>query len=74
MQGQAVQETVQGGGAAGGEVGTEAVATDVLHLMLVGQGGNGALGVFVFEGFPEENEVREAAADGEVGAGEGLEI
>lgn len=57
-----------------GEVRTEAVSTNVLHLMLVGQRGNGALRILFCELFPQEDEVGEAAADGEFGLLEGLVV
>jgi hypothetical protein len=57
-----------------GEVGTEAVSSHILHLVLVGQRGHGALWVFFRELFPEEDEVGKAAADGEVGLLEGLVV
>lgn len=55
-----------------GEVRTEAVSTNVLHLVLVGQWRDGALRILFRELFPEEDEVGEAAADGEVRLLEGL--
>jgi hypothetical protein len=57
-----------------GEVRTEAVSTDILHLVLVGQWGDGALRVLFRELLPEEDEVGETAADGEVRLLEGLII
>lgn len=57
-----------------GEVRTEAVSTNVLHLVLVGQWRDGALWVFFRELFPEEDEVCKATADGEVRLLEGLII
>lgn len=57
-----------------GEVRTEAVSTNILHLVLVGQWRDGALWVLFRELFPEEDEVGEAAADGEFGLLEGLVI
>jgi hypothetical protein len=56
------------------EIGSEAVAADVFHFVFVGEGRDGALGEFFGELFPEEDEVCEAAADGEFGALEGLEV
>jgi hypothetical protein len=45
------------------EVRAEAVSTNILHLVLVGQRRDSALRVFFRELFPEEDEVGEAAAD-----------
>jgi hypothetical protein len=56
------------------EVGPKAVTSDVGHFVFVGQRGDGALWVFAGEGLEEEDEVCEAAADGEGGALEGLEV
>lgn len=74
MQRHAFEEAVQRVGASLGEVGAETVAAYVLHLVLVGQGRDGALREFFRELFPEEDEVCEAAADGEFGLLEGLEV
>lgn len=57
-----------------GEVRTEAVSTNILHLVLVGQRGDGALRVLFCELFPEEDEVGEAAADREIRLLEGLVV
>ena len=56
------------------EVRAKAVSTHILHLVLVGQRRDGALRVLFRELFPEEDEVCEAAADGELGFLEGLEV
>lgn len=74
VEGQAFEEAVQGVCTALGEVGAEAVAADVLHFMFVRERGNGGGGVFSGEGFVEEHEVSEAAADGEGGFLEGFEV
>lgn len=57
-----------------GEVRTEAVSTNILHLVLVGQWRDGALWVLFRELFPEEDEVGEAAADREIRLLEGLVV
>jgi hypothetical protein len=56
------------------EIRPKPVAADVLHLVLVGQRRDGALWVFFGELFPEEDEVCEAASDGELRALEGLVV
>lgn len=61
-------------GAPLGEVRTKPVSAHILHLVLVRQWRDSALWVFFQELFPEEDEVGEAAADGEVGFLEGLEV
>ena len=65
MQGQTGEETLEGVTAADGEVCAEAVAADVLHALAVGDGGHGGGGVVAVELFVEEDEVGEAAADGD---------
>ena len=45
MQRETFEEAVKGVGAAGCEVGAEAVATDVLEFVFVGKGRDGALRV-----------------------------
>ena len=74
MEGEAFEEAVQGVGTALGEVWTEAVASDVLHFVLVWEWGDGALGVFATEVFVEEDEVCEASADLAGGLLEGCEV
>lgn len=64
VEGQADEEALQRVGAAGGEVGPEAVPADVLHALLVRQGGHGGGGVLAGELLEEEDKVCEAAADG----------
>lgn len=54
---------MQGVGAALGEVRAEAVAANVFQFVLVRERGDGAGGVFSGEGFVEEDEVSEAAAN-----------
>lgn len=61
-------------GTALGEVGTEAVAADVFHLMLVWKGRDGAAGVFSMQRFVKKDKVREATAHAERGFLKGLEI
>ena len=74
MQRQAFDESIQGVGAALREIGAESIAPHILHFMLVGQGRDSALWIFARKGFEEEDEVCEAAADGEGGSLEGLEV
>lgn len=64
MKCEAAQETVQAVGASGGEVVAEAVAIHIHAAVLVWEWWNGALWVLVAEGFIEEDEVGEAAANG----------
>lgn len=52
----------------------EAVAAGVGDVVFVRYGRDGALGVLAGEGFVEEDEVGEAAADGGVGGLEGAEV
>lgn len=59
--------------ATSGEVGAEAVATDVLHALLVRERRHSGSWVIFGELFPEEDEVGEAAADGGCFALEGRE-
>lgn len=73
VEGQTDEEALQGVGAAGGEVGPEAVAADVLHALLVRQRGDGGGGVVAGELLEEEDKVGEAAADGGCFALEGGE-
>jgi len=63
VQGEALEEAVQGVGTSIGEVGAEAVTADVFHLVLVWKRGDGALWVFAAKVFVEEDEVGEAATD-----------
>jgi hypothetical protein len=70
---QADEEALEGVCAAGGKVGAEAVAADVLHALLVGQRGDGGGGKVAGELLVEEDEVGEASADGGGGALEGGE-
>ena len=65
MQRAAGEEALEGVGAPLGEVGPEAVACHGDHALLVGDWGDGACGVVSAEGFVEEKEIGEAAADGE---------
>ena len=46
-----------------GKVWTEAIASDVLHLMFVGHGGNGALRVFARKLLVEKDEIGEPPPD-----------
>lgn len=57
-----------------GEVRAEAVSSHILHLVFVGQRWDSALGVVLRQLFPQEDKVCEAAADGEFGLLEGLEV
>lgn len=49
------------------EIGTKPISPHVLHLVFVGERRNGTCGVISVEGFVEEDEVRETAADSECG-------
>jgi hypothetical protein len=68
------KEAVQRVGPSLREVGLEAAAADVRHVVLVRQRRDGALWEFFGQLFPQEDEVREAPPDGEFGALEGLEV
>jgi len=63
VHGEPFEEAVQGVGTPISEIGPEAVAADVFHLVLVWKRRNGALWVFAAEVFVEEDEVSEATAD-----------
>lgn len=63
MQSETFEKAVEGVSASLGEIRTEAVTSDVLHLVLVGQRGDGALWVLERQLFVEEDEVGEATAD-----------
>jgi hypothetical protein len=60
--------------AARGKVRAEAVAANILHLVLVGQRRNGTLRVLAREVFLEKDKVGEAAAQSRVIVDKGLEI
>lgn len=62
MQCQSLQESIEGMCTARCEVLSEAVASNVGHVVFVGQGWNGALGIFALECFVEEDEIGEATA------------
>jgi hypothetical protein len=51
-------------GSAGGKIGTEAIAADILHSLFVGNRGHGAGNEILAERFVQENEIRKATADG----------
>lgn len=65
---------MEGVGAALGEIGTEAVAADIFHFVLVREWGNGVVWELDGEGFVEPDEVGEAAADLRVRFREGGEV
>lgn len=65
---------MKGVGTALGEVGAEAVAADVFHLMLVWKGRDGAAEVFSMQRFVKKDKIREAAAYAEGGSLKGFEI
>jgi len=65
---------MEGVGAAVGKVRSKAVAAHIFHLVLIGQRWHGALWILLGELFPEKDEVCEAAADGELGTLERLEV
>ena len=71
MQGETLEETLQGVGPTAGEVGAEAVAADIFHALLVGEGRDGTCRVVLGEGLREEEEIGEAATRGEGGFLEG---
>ena len=60
--------------AALGEIGPEAVTTDVFHFMFVWEGRDGAGGILPVEGFVDEDKISEAAADAESGFLKGFKI
>ena len=74
MQCKSFQEAVQGVSSSMGEVGSKAVTTNVFHLVLVWERGNGALGIFSAERFVKEYEVSETATDFDGGFLEGCKI
>ena len=74
MKSEAIEEAVQSVCAARGEVGAEAVAADVLHLVLVGERRHGTLRIFAREVLLQEDKVGEAAAHFGVVVDEGLEV
>lgn len=67
MKGQTFEETMKGMGTALSEIWPKPVTADIFHFVLVRKRGNCAGGIFPIEGFVEEDEVREAAANGEGG-------
>lgn len=74
MEGESTKETMKGVASAHGEFISEAVSGDIVHPLFVGDGRDGAAGEGEAEGTVEEGKVGEAAADMEVGLGEGLDI
>ena len=70
----AFEETVEGMGSAGHEIGAEAVTADVFEGVFVGQRGDGTLRIVSEERFIEEDEVGEASADIGGGLLEGFEV
>lgn len=74
MQRQSFEEAMERMGTTLGEVGAEAVAADVFHLMLVWKGRDGATGVFSMQRFVKKDEIRKAAAYAEGGSLKGFEI
>ncbi len=63
MHGDSFQEAVQGMSSSMGKVRPKAVATNVFHLVLIWERGDGALRIFLAEILVKENEVRETATD-----------
>lgn len=63
MQGEALEETVEGVSTSISEVRAEAVTANIFHLVLVWEGGDSALWVFAAEVFIEENKVGKATAN-----------
>lgn len=61
-------------GTALGEVGAEAVAADVFHLMLVWKGRDGTAGVLSMQRFVKKDKIREAATNAQGGSLKGFEI
>jgi hypothetical protein len=74
VEGAADDEAVEGPGAAVGEVGAEAVAADVGHVVLFGEGWDGACWEVAVEGAAKEDKVGEASTDTEIFFGKGLEV
>ncbi len=74
VESEAFEKAVKGMSPSLGEVWAEAITADVLHLVLVGQRGNGALWILEGELFVEEDKVGEAAADFGGGFGKRFEV
>lgn len=60
MEGESLEESMEGVGTAGGEVLAEPVSTDIFHLVFVGQWGNGASRVVFGESLVEKHKVCES--------------
>jgi hypothetical protein len=74
VEGAAVDEAVERPGTALGEVCTEAVASDVGHIVFLGKRRDGAGGKVAVEGVAEEKKVCESPSDGEVFFRKRLEV
>lgn len=71
MEGEAREEALKRVRAPRREVGAEAVPAHILHTLLVRERGYSAGDIVLCEGLVEEDEIREAAAEGRDGLLEG---
>ena len=74
MQGEARQEPLKRMGSAGGEVGSEAIAAHIFHLVLVRQRRNSTCWIFAVESFVKEVKIGVSSADVKIGLLEGLKV